>query len=413
MIHGGRLRCNRNACCIRQVLTLRAAQFPDALFVDKPSVTTAAYADDPLFKLHGSRKGRVMQNIIQKTLVESSPHLQFSEADPGSRVDGRRRGRHQAEFDFMCGRRRIECKGASMAWIPTRRSWNVSWVRIKFNQDYFDDLVLAFHSPGQVDIVLHDGTTGVCSMGLKTEILGHSIQFVSGIGVDDPAAARRNILAKMLQTTQFCQHIATLPSGSISELVAAELGSDSPNLSWYAGVPLSDLSACARALRLEEVAFTLDQLLHPSSNFSRDAGSAEVVGSVRLQRRGIYRASADWLRDDIKVEFKSSRLSWVRCLRTWRCHFRGIKFAYVRPERPPMPAPFDELLLGVYSPRGLHVFQYGGNVGRCKAGVQTDLDGHSIQLRGPSGQDCPDTCLDEILGKLEGSGCKPLATVAW
>ena len=78
-----------------------------------------------------------------------------------------------------------------------------------------------------------------------------------------------------------------------------------------------------------------------------------------------------------------------------------------------MPAPFDELWLGVYSPRGLHVFLYRGSVGRSKAGDKTALDGHSIQLQGPSGQDCPDPCLDVIRGKLAGSGCKLLATVVW
>ncbi|CAE7231170.1 mad2l1-1 [Symbiodinium sp. CCMP2592] len=414
MIHGGLLPCVRHVGCVRQVLTLRAAQFPDA-FATEPSVTAAAYADDPLFKLGAFRKGQLLQRATWKTLVKLNPSFQLSKvkADPGLRVDGRRRAQHQAEFDFMCGTRRVECKSASMQWMPSWRYWRVSWTAIKFNQAYFDDLVLALHSPGQVDIVLHDGTAGVSTMGTKTPILGHAVQFRAGRGFEDPAVARRNILGKMLQPVHLCQHLATLTCESLSQLVADELGRDSPALCWYVGVPLADLSSCARGLRLEAVAFAVDQMLHPCSNFRRDAGSTEVVGTVHLQRRGSTRTSADWLRDDIKVEFKSSRLSWTSTRRTWRCHFRGIKFAYSSSECPAMPAPFDELWLGVYSPRGLHIVQYGGSVGHSKAGAITDLEGYSVQVSGPSGQDCPDACLDVILRKLEQSGCTLLATVAW
>ncbi|CAE7796643.1 mad2l1-1 [Symbiodinium sp. CCMP2456] len=409
MLYGGPFPCIRHAGRSRQVLTLRAAQFPDA-FATQASVTAAAYADDPLFKLHGFRKGHVLQKAIWKTLVKANPSVQLSQSDPGSRADGRRRGHHQAEFDFVWDARRVECKGASIAWLVRERLWRVSWVKIKFNHGRFDDLLLALHSPGQVDIILHDGAAGVSKMGSRTLISGHAVQFRAGRGFEDPAVARRTILAKMLQPMHLCQHLATLSSDCMSELVADELGRDSFALSWYMGVPLSELSPSARALRLERVAFAVDQMLHPCSNFRRDAGSAEVVGEVLLQRRGSYRTSADWLRDDIKVEFKSAKLSWVRRTSRWKCHFHGIKFGS---ESPATPAAFDELWLGLYTPRGLHVLQYGGSIGRCTAGVKTDLDGHSVHVSGPSGQECPDASLEVILNKLEGSGCKLLATVAW
>ncbi|CAE7384948.1 mad2l1-1 [Symbiodinium necroappetens] len=386
--------------CFRQVLTLRAAQFPDA-FASQPSVTSEAYSNDPVFKLHGAQKGRVLQKAIWNSLAKSSPSTQLSKACPGSRVDGGRRAPHQAEFDFTRGGRRVECKGASMTWHAARHSWYVQWNRIKFNQAYFDDLFLAFHSPCQVDIILHNGLAGVSSWGSLTPALGHMVSFAAGRAIDNPAKARQQILAKMLRPSHLCKHFATLSSESLAELVAEEFARESSEitLSRYAGIPLADLSACARGLRLQEVALAVDQMLHPCSTFSRDDGS--------------FGANADWLRDDVRVEFKSSRLSWSSREHSWRCQFRCIKFANSSPESRAGPAAFDELWLGLYSPRGLHFLQHGGRLGRSTAGVETELVGHSILVYGARGHECLDTALDSILGKLQRSGCKLLATIAW
>ncbi|CAE7197329.1 mad2l1-1 [Symbiodinium sp. CCMP2592] len=390
----------RQSGSFRQVLTLQAAQFADA-FASPPSVTSEAYSNDPVFKLHGAQKGRVLQKAIWNSLAKSSPSMQLSDACPGSCVDGRRRAPHQAEFDFTYGGRRVECKGASMVWNPTRHSWYARWHRIKFNLACFDELFLAFHSPGQVDIILHDGHAGVSSWGSRTTALGHMVSFAAGRAIDDPANARQQILAKMLQPSGLCKHFATLSCTSLSEFVADELARESSYfaLSCYSGIPLADLSHSARALRLQEVALVIDKMLHPCSTFSLDDGS--------------FGAHADWLRDGLKVEFKSSRLSWNSTARNWRCQFRRIKFASSSPDCQARPAAFDELWLGLYSPRGLTVFQYGGRFGCSTAGVETDLEGHSIFVGGAHGQECPDTALDSILGKLQRSGCKLLATIAW
>ena len=384
----------------REVLTLQAAQFPD-FFASSPSETSEAYSNDPVFRLHGAQKGRVLQKAIWNSLAKSSPSMQLSKASPGSRADGGRRAPHQAEFDFTYGDRRVECKGASMTWHPTRRCWLAVWNRIKFNLECFDDLFLAFHSPGQVDIILHDGFAGVSSEGSRTTALGHRISIAAGRAIDDPADAREQILAKMLCPSRLCKHFATLSSESLSELVAGELARESSYfaLSWYSGIPLADFSHCARGLRLQQVALAIDQMLHPCSTFNRDDGS--------------FGANADWLRDCVRVEFKSSRLSWHSAKRNWRCQFRCIKFASSSPECQARPAAFDELWLGLYSPRGLTFLQYGGRIGRSTAGVETDLAGHSILVGGTHGQECLDTALDSILGKLQRSGCKLLATIAW
>ena len=74
---------------------------------------------------------------------------------------------------------------------------------------------------------------------------------------------------------------------------------------------------------------------------------------------------------------------------------------------------FDQLLLGLYSPSGLHVLQYSGTVGLSSTGFSTGIFGHDIHIRGPVGERSPVVALEVILDKLRLSGCELLATVTW
>ncbi|OLP93784.1 hypothetical protein AK812_SmicGene24273 [Symbiodinium microadriaticum] len=136
-------------------------------------------------------------------------------------------------------------------------------------------------------------------------------------GVEDEIQACQEILDKMLRPPGSCQHIGTMRTDSAFMVSALkkEQATESFFLfsRWYGGVPLSNLGPCSRGHRLEEIAFSIDQKLHPDSTF-------------RLQGRGQNRACADWLRDDTRVEFKSSTLRWDSSRQSWRVQFRQIKF---------------------------------------------------------------------------------------
>ncbi|CAE7596143.1 unnamed protein product, partial [Symbiodinium sp. CCMP2456] len=398
----------------RNVMTLDAAQF-GLIQAEEMSVTQLAYIGDPLYQFHGFRKGRLLQQAISQTLASSPCSKLQRQATCGRRVNGASRGAHQSEFDFMHGERRVECKGASLAWVSSQRSWAASWYKIKFDQDLFDDLFLALHSPGRIDVILHDGVTGVTTSGVRTMSHGHDVRVRASHGVEDASQACQEILDKMLQAPGSCQHMGTMRTDGAFMVSALKKEQATESFSLlsrlYGGVPLSNLGPCSRGHRLEEIAFSIDQKLHPDGTFrlavESSVESSQVVGTLRRQRRGQNRACADWLRDDTRVKFKSSALSWDTKHQSWRVHFGKIKFGPLGAAETRM---FDQLWLGLYSPSGLHVLQYSGTVGLSSTGNATDIFGHEIKICGPKHERSPAVALEVILDKLRLSGCELLAT---
>ena len=392
----------------RQLLTLQASQFPDDL-AQELTATQAAYVGDPLLGLEGTQKGRVLQQAIVQTLAGSAGSTRVQEAAPGLCVNGSRRAAHQMEFDFMYGSRRVECKGTSLAWSRARRSWSATWTNIKFSQACFDDLFLALHSPGRIDVLRHDGMSYVSTQGARTAALGHMVRVCGSTELEDAGQACQEIVEKLQKAPNTCHHIGSMQtdSGFIDDLVAKERQNQSASLSsyWYRGVPLFDHSPCLRGLRLEKVAFAVDQMLHPDSTFNRVVPTLDEAE----QRPRSRRRCADWVRDGIRVEFKSSKMAWDSANQSWRVNFNGVKFAAPGEADASI---FDELWLGLYSPIGLHMLQYCGTVGRSTCGVSTGIVGHDIVVVGPKHESLL-AALEVILSKFEASGCELLATVAW
>ncbi|CAE8613487.1 unnamed protein product [Polarella glacialis] len=109
-------------------------------------------------------------------------------------------------------------------------------------------------------------------------------------------------------------------------------------------------------------------------------------------------AEYDWLRDGVRVQFKSSQLAWDRD--HWRVHFRNVK---LNKENPAL-SPFDELLLALYTPRGIFLYRHDLKLGLSTDGIRTDIRGCQITVTGPSRAPWPEA-LDVILKKMDGSGC--------
>ena len=405
---------HRQAGKQRGVLTLQASQFAHIL-EEGPSPTDLAYKDDLLSRLTDQQKARVLQRASLHAMTTMLPDSKFTQAPAGLRVDGRRRGQHQSEHDYCHGGRHVECKGTTMRWDSYAQRWVARWHHIKFQQlsGPIDDLVLALHSPGQVDVVLHDHIIGVARDGMRTCILGNQVVVYADRAFVSSSEARGNILHKMSEVPGACQKVATLEThGSLLlELICAESDSSSAqhSSSCYKDVPLFARTATSRALRLQRLAFEVDQILHPECNFLYGVGAADLVGVGRVQRRGPARASADWSRNEVRVEFKTSKLIWHSAGRYWHLQFSGVKFGEV----PAGTRNFDELWLGVYSPHGLSIWQHFGSFGLSTHGVRTSTVGHTIAVVGPRGEPDIATALQAICTKLRRSGCKLLATVAW
>ena len=161
----------------------------------------------------------------------------------------------------------------------------------------------------------------------------------------------------------------------------------------YQGVPLSQMAPQLRGLRIEEIAFEVDRILHPTCSFSR--ASLEV----------------DWVRAGVRVEFKSTQMWHNKVRGNWRCSWQNIKCASRGVRDRDL---FDELWLAIYSPRGIHILKHpGGEVRFSLHGLQGQDDGQRIQVF--CSQNVIDVweALDEMLKKLGEWGCQHLVTILW
>ena len=129
--------------------------------------------------------------------------------------------------------------------------------------------------------------------------------------------------------------------------------------------------------------------------------------SVDGKRRGQNKAAYDWRRDERRVACKSAQLTWNKSDQCWRAHFQNIKPAGAEGD-------YDELLLALYSPQGVHVYRYDGRFGLSTNGKETAATGRQINVYGPKYEESWQAALDEaILPKLDASGCKRVAEVMW
>ena len=109
------------------------------------------------------------------------------------------------------------------------------------------------------------------------------------------------------------------------------------------------------------------------------------------------------------MECKSGKLRWDQYHNCWIVKFDNVKLA----DPPSETSFFDDLLLALYTPRGVCLYRHNGNLGLNRNGARTGVAGHSISLSGPAGVQCWNKALDEILWKLDESGWRCLAFVDW
>ena len=124
-------------------------------------------------------------------------------------------------------------------------------------------------------------------------------------------------------------------------------------------------------------------------------------------RRGQHMAAYDWRRGEQRVACKSCGLTWDAARRYWMARFAAIKPAGA-------DGAYDELLLALYTPRGVHVYRHDGQLGLSSNGKSTAATGWKIQICGPTSEESWRSALDEaILPKLDAGGCVRVAEVMW
>ena len=149
---------------------------------------------------------------------------------------------------------------------------------------------------------------------------------------------------------------------------------------------------------MQRIVWEIDKLLHSRSFFDHCSNEQTCSGS----RRGQHNASVDWVRDGKRVEAKSAQLSFNKSHQNWFCSFSAIKDDC-----------FDELLLAIYSPRGLDVFKHDGVFALSTRGIATETSGKCIYVGAPSGELDPLRALQFIEAKLEANNCPCIARIFW
>ena len=379
-------------------VTFSAFQFQDLW--DDVGETARAYDGHPLAELNPARRGVLLQEWARQMLEQKYPNSNITDADSGTCVNGQRRSRTQAEFDFTMDCKKIEVKSASLHWVERDRGWGFKFQCVKFphllpQKASFDVLYLVLFSPKWLHLVEHDMRTGIASNGRSTPVVGHKVQIQGAKGATwhDSVDA---ILEKIC-TGGDCSLVAR---ASISDSLISDLCEKHVDYAskFFRGKPFSSMSPKLRGNQIEKLVLRIDQMLHPAGCFSVLCGEFTVSGG----KRGQNTASVDWIRDEKRIEAKHGKLSFSPSRQFWMCTFYSIKEGC-----------FDELLLAVYSPKGLDVFKHDGAFGMTTDGRRTEILGKRVRVQAPCGELDPLIALQCIIAKLVGNNCQHIASVVW
>ena len=366
-----RTSCTRLPQVEGKPLVLRASEFRH-LFEEGP--TERIYASTPMSGLGQAQQGKILQEWARKVLHQQNPLAQISDPQPGQCCNGNRRGRHQAEYDFLMGGRRVEVKSTRLVWDSTHRRWGVQFQAVKMsgaerNEAAFDDLYLVIASPVGLHLIKHDLSTGVCKCGKATALIGHRVQVYAGRSSACWKEALETILRTLCQQgrcTLIDENGFSHPSVKGWLLRAERETPFTVQARLLADIPMGRMSKEKRGKRIEEIGLALDRRLHPRSEFSFAEGN-----------RGKANAPADWVRGTVLVELKSCRLTFDRTYNRWRCQFVRIK-----------PGLFDELWLAIFTLVGIYYFRSKSckSLGLCNAGAAMQTQGHQLYFYGPRGE---------------------------
>eukprot|EP00933_Yihiella_yeosuensis_P058911 TRINITY_DN5968_c0_g2_i1.p1 TRINITY_DN5968_c0_g2~~TRINITY_DN5968_c0_g2_i1.p1 ORF type:complete len:404 (-),score=47.36 TRINITY_DN5968_c0_g2_i1:102-1313(-) len=362
--------------------------------IDAVDVTGSAYVACPLFQLTNGHRGKFLELLAREVYSQMHPLATVEDAPRGLCVNGNVRSSRQTEVDWLCDGLRVECKSSQLTWDKGKRTWRVQFRNVKPHS--FDQLFLVIYSPRKLVFVQHDTVLGLARNPDKTLLDAHTISISAKRNTSCWESALEQILCKLGSASNGCDIVGELDSshGWVQQLLADSQMITSDEEDPYRGTPLSSMSSSLRGRRIEALVKEVDRLLHPSSVFGPPAKDL----------------SFDWLRDGLRIECKHAKPYWDTHGQRWCCKFVGIKFAF---EGHRSSAWFDELLLAVYTPTGIHVLRHNGSFGISTAGAYSRTGGLSVNVYGPVGVRDVAAALQFMFDKLQKGGCKMIAAISW
>eukprot|EP00933_Yihiella_yeosuensis_P042438 TRINITY_DN3700_c0_g1_i1.p1 TRINITY_DN3700_c0_g1~~TRINITY_DN3700_c0_g1_i1.p1 ORF type:complete len:411 (-),score=41.89 TRINITY_DN3700_c0_g1_i1:147-1379(-) len=169
----------------------------------------------------------------------------------------------------------------------------------------------------------------------------------------------------------------------------------------YGDHPLATMSSSRRGRILESVTRSAMAQLE-STSILEDPDFGETVHGVC---RGLHRAQYDWKVNGMRVECKSAMLTLCKTRKRWGFRMKSVKLPF---EGYRDHAPFDNLLLALFSPRGIYIYAHDLACGVSACGEATGIAGFNISIMAPKSEQCWSAALDYILNWLDSdhNSCK-------
>ena len=352
------------------------------------TVSASAYAGSPLALLDYVTRAKVLTGFARRWDADEHPGAVMEDAVPGEQVNGAKRAQHNAAYDWQRDGQRVACKSGQLTWYKGRARWALQFNNIKL--DATDELLLALYAPEEVHLFRYNLTVGLSSAGKRTPVQGQRVTYYGPANEPDLHVALREILVKLNTGA------TPLASAGFDDPRLASAIKSTPlpfTASAYGGVPLADCSGVARAIPLTSMVRRLDEAwLHPGAVIT-DALREEVTGNW---------PGYDWQRDGKRVVCKTAQLGWDAGGVLWKVRFSEIT-----------TTTYDELLLAVYTPEGVHLFRHDGNSGLSTTSKSTAISGKKMEYFGSRNERNWSVALGKILGKMEAKGCTRLVFVPW
>ena len=156
------------------------------------TVTHKAYKNVPLADVSPKSRGTIIEHVVRKVLTEMTGEKSH-DADAGTTISGKKRGRTSAPHDFDLGNRKIEVKSAQISWDKLNKYYYAKFQAIKRTE--YDDLYLGLYAPSGLYIFKHDHNFG--TSGKQQESCGGSITAYGPRNEESIDVATNVILEKM------------------------------------------------------------------------------------------------------------------------------------------------------------------------------------------------------------------------
>ena len=113
-------RLSVGGCEVLAFVPFDDARLQAAIAQCPPTVTEQSYEGVPLADYGSAARGSVLTTLARALEAMRAPEAVIEDAVAGLRVDGRRRGPHQAAYSYLRDGVRVACKGGQLKFDTVR-----------------------------------------------------------------------------------------------------------------------------------------------------------------------------------------------------------------------------------------------------------------------------------------------------